>query len=63
MYNLENFKEDKNKLMKYVTNIILRGAGHGVISEIETLDKLASLSKNDELLVKVIVAENLMEKK
>jgi hypothetical protein len=62
LYNIENIKDDKKKLMKYITNIILKGSGHGLISELETeIEKTTSVhyagSAEDERLIEEITKE------
>jgi hypothetical protein len=43
LYNIESFKDNKKQLMKYITNIVLKGSGHGVVTELETeIEKLSS---------------------
>ncbi len=56
LYILEGFKTDKKKLMQYVTNIILKGAGEGVISELDLENKMVHFSGSlkDEQLIQEI---------
>jgi hypothetical protein len=59
LYNIESFKDDKKKLMKYITNIILRGSGHGIVTEIDTeIEKISQFhyagSAEDEKMIEEI---------
>lgn len=53
----KSFANDKKKLMKYITNIILKGADLGVVSYNETLEKVAICLRNDEMLLKSIISK------
>lgn len=53
----EMLKNDKSKLMKYIADIVLKGADLGVISTNEIMQKLSSIyGSRDELIVAVIIA-------
>jgi hypothetical protein len=36
LYELDKMKEDKPKMLKYFTNIVLKGAGHGIVSSLDS---------------------------
>lgn len=55
LYRIENFKDDKKKLMSYVTNIILSGAGHAVVTELDLQNVHLSGSARDEQMIQEIV--------
>jgi hypothetical protein len=53
----EELKNDKSRLMKYIADIVLKGADLGVVSSSEVMQKLSSIyGTRDELIVAVVLS-------
>jgi len=58
----KSFADNKKKLMLYITNILLKGSGDGIVSKIEALEKVAVCLRNDEMLLRSIVLKEAARK-